>query len=154
MYYRLFSVLWPMLPVFLYYSLLITLCVLSNVYVLQSVQCVAANVTCVPRLLIVDYPLCFVERVCTTDCSVCCGQCYLCSYITHCWLPSVFCRTCMCYSLFSVLRPMLPLFLDYSLLITLCVLFRVYLLQSIQWVVANVTYVPRLLIVDYPLCFF
>ena len=43
-----------MLPVFLDYSLLITLCVLSNVYLLQSVQCVEANVSCVPRLLIVD----------------------------------------------------------------------------------------------------
>jgi hypothetical protein len=46
------SVLWPMLPVFLDYSLLITLCVLSNVYLLQSIQCVVANVTSVPRLLI------------------------------------------------------------------------------------------------------
>ena len=176
-YYSLFSGLWPMLPFFLDYSLLITLCVLFNLYLLQSVQCVVANVTCVPRLLmsivyllqfvpcvvanvtcvprllIVDYPLCFVERVCTTDCSVCCGQCYLCSYITHYWLPSVFCRTCMCYSLFSVLRPMLPVFLDYSLLITLCVLSNVYVLQTVQCVVANVTCVPILLIVDYPLCF-
>ena len=59
-YYSLFSVLWPMLPLFLDYSLLITLCVLSNVYLIQSVQCVVANVTCVPRFLIVDYPLCFV----------------------------------------------------------------------------------------------
>ena len=59
-YYSLFSVLWPMLPLLLDYSLLITLCVLSNVYLLQSVQCVVANVTCVPRLCIVDYPLCFV----------------------------------------------------------------------------------------------
>ena len=66
-----------MLPVFLDYSLLITICVLSIVYLLQSVQCVVANVTFVPRLLIVDYPLCFVERVFTTVCSVCCGQCYL-----------------------------------------------------------------------------
>ena len=49
-----------MLPLFLDYSLLITLSVLSNVYLLQSVQCVVANVTCVPRLLIVGYPLCFV----------------------------------------------------------------------------------------------
>jgi hypothetical protein len=31
----------------------------SNVYLLQSVQCVVANVTCVPRLHIVDYPLGF-----------------------------------------------------------------------------------------------
>ena len=59
-YYSLFSVLWPMLPVFLDYSFLITLCVLSNVYLLQSVQCVVANVTFVPRLLIVDYAPCFV----------------------------------------------------------------------------------------------
>jgi hypothetical protein len=59
-YYSMFSVLWPMLPVFLDYSLLITLCVLSNVYLLQSVQCVVANVSFVPRLQIVDYPLCFV----------------------------------------------------------------------------------------------
>jgi hypothetical protein len=49
-----------MLPLFLDYSLLITLCVLSNVYLLQSVKCVVANVAFVPRLLIVDYPLCFV----------------------------------------------------------------------------------------------
>ena len=49
-----------MLPAFLDYSLLITLSVLSNVYLLQSVQCVVANVTFVPRLLIVDYALCFV----------------------------------------------------------------------------------------------
>ena len=49
-----------MLPVFLDYSLLITLCVLSIVYLLQSVQCAVANGTCVPRLLIVDYPLCLV----------------------------------------------------------------------------------------------
>ena len=49
-----------MLPLFLDYSLLITLCVLSNVYLLQSVQCVVANVTFVPRLLIVDYTLCLV----------------------------------------------------------------------------------------------
>jgi hypothetical protein len=49
-----------MLPVFLDYSLLITLCVLSNVYLLQSVQCVVANITFVPRLLIVDYPQYFV----------------------------------------------------------------------------------------------
>ena len=48
---------------------------------------------------------------------------------------------------------MLPLFLDYSLLITLCVLSIVYLLQSVQCVVANVTFAPRLLIDDYPLCF-
>jgi hypothetical protein len=54
--------LWPMFPVFLDYSLLITLCVLFNVYLLQSVQCVVANVTFVPRLLIVDYPLCFCLR--------------------------------------------------------------------------------------------
>ena len=59
-YYSLFSVLWPMLPVFLDYSLLITLCVLFNLYLLQFVQCVVANVTFVPRLLIVDYALCFV----------------------------------------------------------------------------------------------
>ena len=58
-YYSLLSVFWSMLPVVLDYSLLITLCVLSNVYLLQSVQCVVANVTCVPRLLIVDYPLCY-----------------------------------------------------------------------------------------------
>jgi hypothetical protein len=44
----------------------------------------------------------------------------------------------------------LPVFLDYALLITLCVLSNVYLLQSVQWVVANITFVPRLLIVDYP----
>ena len=44
-----------MLPVFLDYVLWITLCVLSNVYLLQSVQCVVTNVTFVPRLLIVDY---------------------------------------------------------------------------------------------------
>jgi hypothetical protein len=111
-----------MLPVFLDYTLLITLCVLFNVYLLQSVQCVVANVTFVPRLLIVDYPLCFCLRF-------------------------------IYYSLFSELWPMLPLFRDYSLLITLCVLFNVYLLQSVQCVVANVTCVPRLLIVDYPLCF-
>jgi hypothetical protein len=49
-----------MLPLFLDYSLLINLCVLANVYLLQSAQCVVGNVTCVPRLLIVDYPLCFV----------------------------------------------------------------------------------------------
>ena len=49
-----------MLPVFLDYSLLITLCVLSIVYLLQTNQCFVANVTCVPRLLIVDYPLCLV----------------------------------------------------------------------------------------------
>ena len=59
-YYSLFSVLWPMLPVFLDYTFLITLCVLFGVYLLQSVQCVVANVSCVPRLLIIDYPLCFV----------------------------------------------------------------------------------------------
>ena len=59
-YYSLYSVLWAMLPVFLDYSLLINLCVLSNLYLLQSVQCVVGNVTCVPRLLIVDYTLCFV----------------------------------------------------------------------------------------------
>ena len=53
MYYRLFSVSWPMLPVFLDYSLLITLCVLTNVYLLQSVQCVVANITCV----FLDYSL-------------------------------------------------------------------------------------------------
>ena len=58
--YSLFSELWPILPVFLDYALLITLCVLSNVYLLQSVQCVVANVTFVPRLLIVDNPLCLV----------------------------------------------------------------------------------------------
>ena len=56
------------------------------------------------------------------------------------------------YSVFSELSPMLPLFLDYSLLTTLCVLFNLDLLQSVQCVVANVTFVPRLLIVDYPLC--
>ena len=89
-YYSMFSVLWPMLPVFLDYSLLITLCVLSNVYLLQSVQCVVANVS---------------------------------------------------------------FFLDYRLLITLCVLSNVYLLQYAQCVVANGTFVPRLFIVDYPLCF-
>ena len=61
----------------------------------------------------------------------------------------MFCLTLIYYSLFSVLRPMLPVFLDYSLLITLCVLSIVYLLQSVQCVVANVTFVPRLLIVDY-----
>ena len=44
---------------------------------------------------------------------------------------------------------MLPVFLDYSLLITLFVLFNVYLLQSVQCVVANVRGGPRLLIVDY-----
>ena len=49
-----------MLPVILDYSLLITPCVLSNVYLLQSVQCVVANVTSILRLLIVDYPLCLV----------------------------------------------------------------------------------------------
>jgi hypothetical protein len=43
-----------MLPVFLDYSLLINLCVLSNIYLLQSAQCVVANVTFVPRLPIVD----------------------------------------------------------------------------------------------------
>ena len=59
-YYSLLSVLWSMLPVFPDYSLLITLGVLSNVYLLQCVQCVVANVTCDPRLLIIDYPLCFV----------------------------------------------------------------------------------------------
>ena len=59
-YYSLFSVLWLMLPLFLDYSLLITLCVLSNVYLLQSVQCVEANVTFAPRLLIVDYTMCLV----------------------------------------------------------------------------------------------
>ena len=59
-YYSLFSVLWPMLPLLLDYSLLITLCDLSNVYLLQSVQCVVANVTPVPRLHIVDYTLCLV----------------------------------------------------------------------------------------------
>jgi hypothetical protein len=42
-----------MLPVFLGCSLLITLCVLSNVYLLQSVQCVVANITCV----FLDYSL-------------------------------------------------------------------------------------------------
>ena len=46
---------------------------------------------------------------------------------------------------------MLPVFLDYSLLITLCVLSNVYLLQYAQYVVANVTSILRLLIVDYPL---
>jgi hypothetical protein len=65
----------------------------------------------------------------------------------------VFCLTFVYYSLLSELWPMLPVFLDYTLLITLCVLFNVYLLQSVQCVVANVTFVPRLLIVDYPLCF-
>jgi hypothetical protein len=40
----------------------------TDVYLLLSVQCVVANVTCVPRLLIVDYPLCFVERLFTTVC--------------------------------------------------------------------------------------
>ena len=64
----------------------------------------------------------------------------------------MFCLTFIYYSLFSVLRPMLPLLLDYSLLITLCVLSNVYLLHSVQCVVANVTCVPRLLIVDYTLC--
>ena len=59
-YYSLFSVLWLMLPLFLDYSLLITLCVLSNIYLLQSVQCVEANVTFAPRLLIVDYTMCLV----------------------------------------------------------------------------------------------
>jgi hypothetical protein len=59
-YYSLLSELWPMLPVFIDYSLLITLFVSSNVYLLQCVQRVVANVTCVPRLLIVDYTLCFV----------------------------------------------------------------------------------------------
>ena len=49
-----------MFPLFLDYSLLIKLCVLSIIYLLQSVQCAVANGTCVPRLLIVDYPLCFV----------------------------------------------------------------------------------------------
>jgi hypothetical protein len=44
-----------MLPVFLDYAMLITLCVLSNGYLLQSVQCVVTNVTFAPRLLIVDY---------------------------------------------------------------------------------------------------
>jgi hypothetical protein len=48
---------------------------------------------------------------------------------------------------------MLPVFLDYTLLITLCVLSNVYLLQCAQFVVANVTFVPRLRIVDYPLYF-
>ena len=52
------------------------------------------------------------------------------------------------YSVFSELSPMLPLFLDYSLLTTLCVLFNLDLLQSVQCVVANVTFVPRLFIVD------
>ena len=59
-YYSVFSELSPMLPFFLDYALLITLCVLFNLDLLQSVQCVEANVTCVPRLLIVDYPLCLV----------------------------------------------------------------------------------------------
>jgi hypothetical protein len=45
---------------FLDYSLLINLCVLSNVYLLQSFQCVVANVTFAPRLLIVDYTQYFV----------------------------------------------------------------------------------------------
>jgi hypothetical protein len=49
-----------MLPVFLYYAMLITLCVLSNVYLLQSVQCVVTNVTFVPRLIIVDYSQYFI----------------------------------------------------------------------------------------------
>jgi hypothetical protein len=49
-----------MLPVFLDYTLLISLCVLSNVYLLQSIQCVVANVSFVPRLQIVDYSLWFV----------------------------------------------------------------------------------------------
>jgi hypothetical protein len=49
-----------MLHAFLDYKLLITLCVFSNVYVLQCVQCVVTNVTFVPILHIVDYPLCFV----------------------------------------------------------------------------------------------
>ena len=53
-YYSLFSVLWLMLEVVLDYSLFITLFVFSNVYLLHSVQCVVANITCVPRLLIVD----------------------------------------------------------------------------------------------------
>ena len=39
---------------FVDYTLLINLCVLSNVYLLQSAQCVVGNVTCVARLLIVD----------------------------------------------------------------------------------------------------
>ena len=65
----------------------------------------------------------------------------------------MFCLTFIYYSLLSVLCSMLPVFLDYSLLITLCVLSIVYLLQSVQCVVANGTFVPRLLIVDYPLCF-
>jgi hypothetical protein len=43
-----------MLPLFLDYSLLINLCVLSNVYLLPTAQCAMGNVTCVPRLLIVD----------------------------------------------------------------------------------------------------
>jgi hypothetical protein len=51
-----------MLPVFLDYSLLITLCVLSNVYLLQSIQCVVANVTSVPRLLIL-INLCVLANV-------------------------------------------------------------------------------------------
>jgi hypothetical protein len=63
-------VLWPMFPLFLDYRLLITLCVLSNVYLLQYVQCVVANGTFVPRLFIVDYPLCFVLPLFTTVCSV------------------------------------------------------------------------------------
>ena len=68
-----------MLPLFLDYSLLVILCVLFHVYLLQSVQCVVANVTFAPRLLIVDYPLCFVLCLFTTVCSVSCRQCYLCS---------------------------------------------------------------------------
>ena len=49
-----------MLPVFIDYTLLITLCVLFNFYLLQYVHRVVANITCVPRLLIVDYSLCLV----------------------------------------------------------------------------------------------
>ena len=69
-------------------------------------------------------------------------------------ITSVFCLMFIYYSLFSVLWPMLPVFLDYSLLINLCVLSNVYLLLSVQWIVVNVTFVPRLHIDDCPLGFF
>ena len=47
----------PMLPVFLDYPFLTTLCGLSNVYLLQSVQRVVAHVVSNLRLSILGYPL-------------------------------------------------------------------------------------------------
>ena len=58
-YYSMFSEMSPMLPMDLDYTILTTLCVLSNVYLLQSVQRVEANVVNNLRLSILGYPLDF-----------------------------------------------------------------------------------------------